>query len=77
MREYRKHHMRCRMIKVGLKDIMYERGLNIQDVHEITGISRNSISNMINNEMISIRFDTLEKLMLGLDVGLDELLIVK
>ena len=41
---------------------MGERRLSIQDVHEQTGLSRNTISLLYNEKVKRIDFDTMEKL---------------
>lgn len=62
------------MIFFRLGQIMENRNLTIQFVHEKTGISRNTISQMINKHPKGIQFDTLDKLITNLDVTLEDLI---
>ena len=50
------------MIVFRLKEIMEEKNLKISDLNEQTGISRNSISSLLNGKTRGIQFDTLEKI---------------
>lgn len=63
-----------KVIKFRLSEIMDEKNLTIQDVHEMTGISRNTISQMINKEPKGIQFDTLDKLLNNLNLTVDNLI---
>lgn len=62
------------MIIFRLNRIMERKNLTIQDVHELTGISRNTISQMVNKEPKGIQFETLDKLLTKLDVSVNELI---
>lgn len=62
------------MIKFNLGEIMEKRNLTIQDVYEKTGVSRNTISQMINKEPKGIQFDTLDKIVSNLNVSVDQLI---
>lgn len=53
---------------------MEKNNLTIQDVYEKTGVSRNTISQMINKEPRGIQFETLEKILNGLNLGVAELI---
>ncbi|HEA4981924.1 TPA: helix-turn-helix transcriptional regulator [Staphylococcus aureus] len=61
------------MIIFRLKEIMEEKNLKISDLHEQTGISRNSISSLLNGKTRGIQFDTLEKITLALNVDVADL----
>lgn len=61
------------MIKFKLKEIMERRFLKISDLHKSTGISRNSLSLLINGKSQGIQFDTLEKITRALNIEIDEL----
>ncbi|HHB0322009.1 MULTISPECIES: helix-turn-helix domain-containing protein [Staphylococcus] len=63
------------MIKIRLKEIMENRGLKISDLNEATGISRNSLSLLINGKSQGIQFDTLEKLVKALNIEPHDLFI--
>lgn len=62
------------MIKFNLGRIMEEKNLTIQDVYEKTGISRNTISQMINKEPKGIQFETLDKLLNNLNLTVESLI---
>lgn len=61
------------MIEFMLKEIMENRGLKISDLNEATGISRNSLSLLINGKSRGIQFDTLEKITLALNIEVADL----
>lgn len=50
------------MIKIKLSNLMGKHKVNIQDVHEGTGITRNTISNLYHEKVKRIDFSTLERL---------------
>lgn len=62
------------MIKCHLSRILGEKRLTIKAVHEKTGLSRNTISNLYNEKAGRIDFDTLEKLCCFLNCSVCELL---
>jgi putative transcriptional regulator len=45
-----------------LSTLMGQRRYTIQDVHECTGLSRNTISNLYNDKATRIDYTTIEKL---------------
>lgn len=61
------------MIKFKLKEIMEIKGMKISELNEITGISRNSLSLLINGKSQGIQFDTLEKIANALKINVSEL----
>lgn len=50
------------MLKCRLSILMGEKRLNIQDIHEKTGLSRNTITNLYHEKATRIDFNTIEKL---------------
>ena len=50
------------MIKSKLSILMGIKKVNIQDVHEGTGINRNTISNLYHDKLKSVDYDTLSRL---------------
>ncbi|MED1443022.1 helix-turn-helix transcriptional regulator [Aeribacillus composti] len=62
------------MIKVHLSRIMGEKKLKIADVARMTGLHRNGIAKLYNEETDGIKFDTLEKLCKALDCKIEDLL---
>lgn len=61
------------MIKFKLKEIMNTKGLKISDLNEATGISRNSLSLLINGKSQGIQFENLEKIASKLSVEIGDL----
>lgn len=61
------------MIEFSLDKLMTERNLSIQDVVNATGITRPTISQLTNGKAKGVQFDTLNKLVLGLGISVDEL----
>ncbi|MGX0572093.1 helix-turn-helix domain-containing protein [Staphylococcus hominis] len=61
------------MIKFNLKKVMREKNLNISQLNEITGISRNSLSLLINGKSKGVQFETLEKITRGLNIEVGDL----
>lgn len=50
------------MIKCNLSKLMGIHKMTIQDVHEKTGLNRNTISNLYHEKVTRIDFDTMDKL---------------
>lgn len=50
------------MLKCRLSILMGEKRSNIQDIHEKTGLSRNTITNLYHEKATRIDFSTIEKL---------------
>ena len=63
------------MIKFRLKEIMENRGIKISELNEKTGISRNSLSLLINGKSQGVQFETLEKITNALNIEIDDLFI--
>lgn len=57
------------MLANRLKILLAERDLSIKDLMEATGLSRNSLSNMINNPYANIATDNVDKLCNFLEVA--------
>lgn len=62
------------MIKCHLSKMLGEKRITIKEVHEKTGLSRNTISNIYNEKAKMIDLDTIEKLCKFLNCGIGELL---
>ncbi|WP_239700247.1 helix-turn-helix transcriptional regulator [Mammaliicoccus sp. D-M17] len=61
------------MSRFRLKKIMKSKGLKISDLNKATGISRNTLSLLINGKSQGIQFNTLYKISETLDVSIGEL----
>jgi|SRR5699024_10861033 len=59
---------------INLKDVLNKKGLSIKEIHEKTGISRNTLSMMANDKTNGIQFDTLASLLEVLDCTVSELI---
>ena len=62
------------MIKVHLSKLMGEKRLNVADISQLTGLHRNGITKIYNEETDGIKYDTLEKLCKVLDCKIEDLL---
>ncbi|MEI8390604.1 MAG: helix-turn-helix transcriptional regulator [bacterium] len=62
------------MIKCNLSRILGEKRITIKEVHEKTGLSRNTVSNLYNEKAGRVDFDTLEKLCICLNCNIGDLL---
>ncbi|MEC1757353.1 helix-turn-helix domain-containing protein [Schinkia azotoformans] len=62
------------MIKVHLSKIMGEKRLKIVDIANMTGLHRNGITRLYNEETDGIKFDTLEKICNALDCDISDVL---
>ncbi|UTH14062.1 helix-turn-helix domain-containing protein [Macrococcus equipercicus] len=62
------------MIKVNLKDILRKKGMTLSELHELTGISMNSLSIFQNQKRDGVQFATLEKIATALNVSLSDIL---
>lgn len=49
-------------VHCNLSTLMGKKRYSIQDVHNLTGLSRGTVSNLYNDKATRIDFDTLEKL---------------
>ncbi|MEL0538250.1 helix-turn-helix transcriptional regulator [Staphylococcus debuckii] len=61
------------MIKFKLKEIMENKNMKISDLNKKTGISRNSLSLLINGKSRGIQFETLEKIIGALNIEIGDL----
>jgi putative transcriptional regulator len=60
-------------IHCALSTLMGEHRYSIQSVHEKTGLSRNTISNLYNDKATRIDYFTVEKLCTLFNCGIDDL----
>lgn len=61
------------MIKFNLKNIMKQKNVNISQLNEKTGISRNSLSLLINGKSQGIQFETIDRITRALNIEVEEL----
>lgn len=62
------------MIKCNLSKLMGEHKVNIQEVHEATGLNRNTISNLYHEKVKRVDFRTIDKLCNYFDCKVGDLL---
>lgn len=62
------------MIKIHLSKLLGERKMKISDLSNATGLHRNGLSRLYNEDTDGIKFETLEKICKALDCKLEELL---
>jgi putative transcriptional regulator len=65
---------RLMAIKVHLSRLMGERRLKISDLAKMTGLHRNGLTQLYNEETNGIKFDTLEKICRALNCDISDLL---
>lgn len=62
-------------LESNLSTLMGKYRYSIQDVHEKTGLSRNTISGLYNNKATRIDYSTIEKLCILFDCGIEQLFV--
>lgn len=62
-------------IHCNLSTLMGKKRLLIKDVHEHTGLSRKTISNLYNDKATRVDFETIEKLCALFECEIGELLV--
>lgn len=65
------------MIKIKLKEIIDKKKITLTEIHQATGISKNTLSLIANGSSKGIQFDTLDKLLSFLNVDLSTLIEYK
>lgn len=65
------------IIQSNLSALMGKRRYKIKDVHELTGLSRTTISALYNGKATRIDFATIEKLCDLFGCGIEELLLLE
>ena len=62
------------MIKVHLSRLLGEKRMKISELAEATGLHRNGLSRLYNEETDGIKFDTLEKICKALNCDISDLI---
>jgi len=62
------------MIKVHLSRLLGEKRMKISELAEKTGLHRNGLSRLYNEETDGIKFDTLEKICKALNCDISDLI---
>jgi len=63
------------MIKSNLAVLLAERKMRVADLVKETGINKSTLYKLYNDESVRIDFETIDKICLALDVGVEELLV--
>lgn len=62
------------MIKIHLSRIMGEKRINIADLSRLTGLHRNGIAKLNNEETDGVKFDTLNRICEALDCDIQDII---
>jgi putative transcriptional regulator len=62
------------MIKIHLSRIMGEKRINIADLSRLTGLHRNGITKLYNEETDGVKFDTLNRICEALDCEIQDII---
>jgi putative transcriptional regulator len=62
------------MIKIHLSRIMGEKRINIAELSRMTGLHRNGITKLYNEETDGVKFDTLDKICKALDCHVQDVI---
>jgi phosphoenolpyruvate synthase/pyruvate phosphate dikinase len=65
------------MIKVRLKDFAKRLDKSISDISRDTGLNRNTISDLFNEKVDGIKFETIEKLQKAYDIKMEDILVLE
>jgi putative transcriptional regulator len=64
--------------EVRLLEMMAKKNIRqIKELHELTGLSRTIISDLLNGNKRSIQLDTIAKLCMALDCEINDLIVIK
>jgi putative transcriptional regulator len=70
--------MPSKNIEIRLLEMMARKNVRqIKELHEMTGISRTIISNLLNGNQESLRLTTIERLCRSLECDIGELIVFK
>lgn len=62
------------MIKVHLSRIMGEKRISIAELSRMTGLHRNGITKLYNEDTDGVKFDTLDKICESLEVSIQDII---
>lgn len=62
------------LIKVNLKQLLKKKGMTMTELHELTGITQNTLSLMANGKSNGIQFNTLDKILKATNSNINDLL---
>ena len=64
------------MIKIKLKELLWEKNVSGVELHKATGISQAKISEIIRGKRVNVTLETIEKICLYLDCKIEDLVEV-
>ncbi len=68
----------AKKIEIRLLEMMARKNIRqIKELHEMTGLSRTIISDLLNGNKRSIRLETVEKLCKALECEIGDLIVIK
>ena len=62
------------MVKIRLRELLWEHNISSIQLHKATGISQSKISEIIRGKRTNITLDTIERICLFLNCKIDELI---
>lgn len=65
------------MIKLKLRELLWERNISSIELHDATGISKSKISEMIRGKRTNITLETVEKICIYLNCKIEELVHIQ
>lgn len=65
------------MIKINLRELLWEHNVSGIQLHRATGISQAKISEIIRGKRTNVTLDTIERICLFLDCKINELVEIK
>lgn len=63
-----------KMIKIHLSRIMGEKRINIADLSRMTGLHRNGITKLYNEDTDGVKFDTLDRICRALECSVQDII---
>ncbi|MBS6602196.1 MAG: helix-turn-helix transcriptional regulator [Brachyspira sp.] len=61
------------MIRIRLRELLWEKDISGVELHEATGISQSKISEIIRGKRVNITLDTIERICLFLECKIEDL----
>lgn len=61
------------MIKINLRELLWQKNVSGIELHKATGISQSKISEIIRGKRVNITLDTIERICLFLNCKIEEL----
>lgn len=62
------------MIKIRLRELLWEKNITGVELHKATSISQSKISEIIRGKRVNVTLDTIERICLFLDCNIEDLI---